>query len=137
MVALLEQGRRTDAAADIRTFSRVAKQVGQPLYAWYLPLWEGFEAHLSGDLDGLLRCAEEVARIGRQAESRNAETLAFVQELWVAVERLHAAEKLAELREQTGDLAELAPDGGVVLGLFPRSARRRTAGRRGAHGRGA
>ena len=74
---------------------RVAKQVGQPLYAWYIPLWEGFEAHLSGDLDGLLRCAEEVARIGRQAESRNAETLAYVQQLWVAVERLQAAGKLA------------------------------------------
>ena len=119
VVALLEEGRRTDAAADIRTFSRVAKQVGQPLYAWYLPLWEGFEAHLSGDLDGLLRCAEEVARIGRQAESRNAETLAFVQQLWVAVERLQAAAKLAELRKRIGDLAELTPDGGVVLGLFP------------------
>ncbi len=122
VVAHLEQGRRREASADMRSFERAAEALGQPLFAWYVPLWHGFDALLAGDLPAVERLSTEAARIGRQAESRNAETLAFVQGIWSAVADLRGAAKMAELShlfEVDAELGELSPDGGLMLGLFP------------------
>ena len=45
VVALLEQGRTAEAHDDMATFGRLSGRVGQPLYAWYVPLWP--EGHRS------------------------------------------------------------------------------------------
>lgn len=119
VISLLEQGRLRDAQEDMTTFGRVAGKLGQPLYAWLVPLWRGFEAHQAGDLVGLDRCADEVERIGQLGESLNARMMASVQRLWVFIERLRAAEKAHEMRAAVGELIELAPDGQSMVGLFP------------------
>ena len=119
VVALLEQGKLTAAQADMATFGRIAERVRQPGYSWYVPLWKGFLAHIAGDLDEMGRCSAEAARIGALAESRNAATLSFVQQLWLAFERMQAAGIRDQFAEVLADLGELAPDGGGLLDLFP------------------
>jgi tetratricopeptide (TPR) repeat protein len=119
VVALLEQGRVAEARDDMATFGRLSAQVGQPLYAWYVPLWRGYLAHASGDLDEMQRCTGEVARVGELAESTNARILSIVQRPWPHIERNEAHRFVDEMRELLDELAELAPDGGVMMGLYP------------------
>ena len=119
VVARLEQGDSAGAHEDMATFDRLARRVGQPLYSWFVPLWQGFESHAAGDLDELERCTAEVERIGALAESTNAHVLGIVQRSWLSIERLRAAAFVDEMRALMEELAALAPDGGVMFGLYP------------------
>ena len=119
VVARLEQGLSREAHDDMVTFARLAERVGQPLYSWFVPLWHGFEAHAAGDLDELERCTQEVERVGALAESTNAHVLGIVQHSWIAIERDRAELFLDEMRNLMDELASLAPDGGVMVGMYP------------------
>ena len=61
----------TRGAGGHARFARISDDLGQPLYAWYVPLWEGFTRPRAGDL-GIERFIAEVARIGagRRAATR-------------------------------------------------------------------
>ena len=120
VVARLECGQDRDAAADMREFGRVAEELRQPLYGWYVPLWRGYRAYVDGDLALLAACAAEVAATGELAGSRNAATLAIVQRMWLA----NAAGRLDGLLSEMGmmltTLPELQPDGNdLVIWLHP------------------
>ena len=78
VVAHWERGRMREAEADVREFGRLAERLGQPQYAWYVPLWRGVAAHLAGDLDTVARCADEVSAYAGPADSRNAHVLGVV-----------------------------------------------------------
>ena len=118
VVARLEQGRFREAREDMEAFGRLASQVRQPLYSWYVPLWQGFRAHLTGDLTRLDASRVEVERVGRMAGSRNAAALAFVQGMWLAIETRQLAGAIQGMSEVVEELGEIAPDGGTLLHLF-------------------
>ena len=119
VVALLEQGDILGAEADMTAFSRVADDLGQPGYSFYVPLWQGFRAHARGDLAEMESCIAEVRRLGERAGSRNAAVLAFVMEGWLSVERLTAHDSTPRMLQALGIVPELAPDGGGWLALYP------------------
>jgi hypothetical protein len=119
VVALLEQGDVLGAEADMTAFARVADDLGQPGYSFYVPLWQGFRAHARGDLAEMESCVAEVRRLGERAGSRNAVVLAFVMESWLAVETLSAHDATPRMLEALGIVPELAPDGGGWLAMYP------------------
>ncbi len=118
VVARWERGAMREAAADVSTFSALAERLGQPLYSWYVPLWRGLAAHLAGDLETMARCAEEVAVVGAQGDSHNAEVLAVVQGIWPLIERGLTQEAMRRITTAFGTLPELAPDGGSIIALY-------------------
>ena len=119
VVALLERGESAAAFADMERFATIADALGQPLYSWYVPLWRGFRAQLSGDVPAILAAAAEAREVGGRVGSRNAATLAYVQESWAAGEEGRMAELLPRMMEMFGILPELAPDGTFYMALFP------------------
>ncbi len=119
LVARLEQGRTADAQDDVATFGRLAERVGQPIYSWYVPLWKGYQAHAAGDLAEMERCTAEAARVGELGESTNARILTIVQRSWPHIERDEAPKFVGEMRQLLDELAAIAPDGGVLMGMFP------------------
>ncbi len=128
VVARWESGAMIGAEADVREFGRLAERLGQPQYAWYVPLWRGALAHLAGDLEALGECADEVTAYAGPADSRNAAVLGIVQRAWVRIERGETAESLAEIMAGFGEWFELAPDGGDLVALYhgqPREVRQR------------
>lgn len=119
MVAFLEVGDAAGAFADMDHFASLAGELGQPLYAWFVPLWQGFRAQLRGDVPTMLARAAEARAVGARAGSRNAAVLSHVQELWAAGEEDRLAEQLPVLLSVLGILPELSPDGTSSLAFFP------------------
>lgn len=118
VVARWERGAMREAEVDVRTFTALAARLGQPQYAWFVPLWRGLAAHLVGDLDLMTRCAEEVAVVGARGESHNAEVLSVVQGMWPLIERGRHREAMGRVTAAFGALPELAPDGGSIIALY-------------------
>ena len=75
VVALFELGDTTAVDAEIEAYARLAALIRQPLYAWYVPLWQATRALMRGQLAEAARLAEDVRSIGLQAESENAAIL--------------------------------------------------------------
>ena len=101
--ALLECGDVTAADAEVRAFDGRLAVVGQPLYAWYVPLWRAARARAAGgdrEADALL---DEAAAAGERADSFNAHMLVGVAR-WLAL--VAAGEGESQLRVMT--------DGGFV-----------------------
>ena len=118
VVARWESGSMVEAEADVREFGRLAGRLGQPSYAWYVPLWRGAAAHLAGDLETVRRCADEVTAYAGPADSRNAAVLGIVQRAWSRIERGETAETMVEIIAAFGEWFELAPDGGDLVALY-------------------
>ncbi|MER7245101.1 AAA family ATPase [Kribbella sp. NPDC000426] len=77
VVALLEQGRFTDADVQIAAFARAVLPLRLPLYSWLVPIWKGMRALMSGRLDETETCIAEATRLGEDAESVNAPLMVF------------------------------------------------------------
>jgi len=77
-VALLEAGDLVGAKDEMAAFGRRAEELGNPLYRWYVPLWQGMWALAEGDIERALRLSDEAAAIGREAGSVNAQLLSVV-----------------------------------------------------------
>ena len=119
VVARLEQGDVSGAQADMRTFGGIAEPLRQPLYSWYVPLWQGYVAQLRGDFDEVLRCADEAARIGALVDSRNAVALSLTQRTWVHIER-GEHDRLKDLVDQIfAEIPEMAPAEASTYATFP------------------
>lgn len=82
IVALLEIGDLGAADVSIGRFALIAEQLHQPLYRWYVPLWQGMRALMRGDLIAAARHCADAEQIGAQAASSNAVALTFTQ-WWV------------------------------------------------------
>jgi tetratricopeptide (TPR) repeat protein len=89
IVARLERGDADGAAADVRDYRSVAAALGQPVYAWYVPLWTAALAFARGDLEEAAAAVDEAERVGARAGSSNAQVL-------VTSHRWSAAAELAD-----------------------------------------
>ncbi len=118
VVARWERGAMREADADVRDFTALAERLGQPQYAWYVPLWRGVAAQVAGDLDAMARRADEVTAYAGPADSRNAWVLGVVQRAWTLIERGSTAEMMTEILATFTEFIELAPDGGGVVALY-------------------
>ena len=77
LVADLERGDVARVDAGIVAYARAADQLRQPLYSWYVPVWRGMRALMSGDIAEAERRADEAEAIGHRAGSDNARLLAL------------------------------------------------------------
>ncbi len=86
-VARLESGDLAGTEEDTNAFARRAVALGNPLYSWYVPLWQAQLALVAGDVDAADRLIAEVGRLGRAGGSTNAPMLATVARLGIAWQR--------------------------------------------------
>ena len=77
VVALLEQGRFTEADVQIAAFARAVLPLRLPLYSWLVPIWKGMRALMSGRLEEAETCIAEATRLGEEADSVNARLMVF------------------------------------------------------------
>jgi len=100
VVALLESGDIAAVDTEIDRFELVANGMGQPLYQWYVPLWRGMRALMSGQLDAARAQQRQAATIGERAGSHNAALNAEVL-AWNALRQEgRAQEAVDRLRQQ-------------------------------------
>ncbi|MFF1867401.1 ATP-binding protein [Kitasatospora herbaricolor] len=112
VVALLELGRVAEAEQEVPAFEITATALGQPLHAWYVPLWQGMRALLEGRFEDCRDALDRVAALGRRAGSENAELLAATQR-WCLLADTSDREGIRSLAERLSLLD-------VSLGLWPR-----------------
>ena len=112
-VALLELGDVQAFDAEVDAFARGAAALRRPLYDWYVPLWRGARALMSGDLDAVEALLEDTERIGAAAGSDNALLLAAVQRWWMLTERDDTSGALAVVKLAV-ESSPVPPVGGQV-----------------------
>jgi len=72
LVALLEVGDITAADAEARAYAVTAAGLRQPLYGWYVPLWQAMRALSEGRIGDCEAYIVDAERLGRSAGSGNA-----------------------------------------------------------------
>ncbi|HZQ86356.1 MAG TPA: AAA family ATPase [Acidimicrobiales bacterium] len=77
LVAMLESGDLAGVDTEIRSYERITDRLRLPLFSWPVPLWKGMRALMQGDVDTAFARADEVAALGEQADSANANVMAF------------------------------------------------------------
>jgi tetratricopeptide (TPR) repeat protein len=82
VVALMERGDWPAVDAEIEAFARTSERLMLPLYSWYVPLWRGARALMSGDFEAAARYADETGEIGRRAGSANAALMVMTLRMW-------------------------------------------------------
>lgn len=115
VVALSESGRMGEADDEIAAFERVALARGDPLFAWYVPLWRGMRALSRGDLAGAERWADEAETTGAAGGSANAGILSDILRLVILVERRSADLPDRYQRAAMKDRTLLGPNGVPML----------------------
>lgn len=95
IAALLELGEMSEADAQIGLFSASADVLREPLYRWYVPLWRGMRALMSGQVEASAASCAEAEELGAIAGSTNAAMLTLTQR-WV---RLRVEGRLTEAAE--------------------------------------
>lgn len=101
IAALLELGEMADVDAQIGMFSASADAIREPLYRWYVPLWRGMRALMSGRVEESTALCAEADTLGAMAGSVNAAMLTLTQR-WV---RLRVEGRLTEAAELLDDYA--------------------------------
>lgn len=101
IAALLELGEMAGADAQIGMFSASADALREPLYRWYVPLWRGMRALMSGRVEECAALCAEAEALGAMADSVNATMLTLTQR-WV---RLRAEGRLTEAAELVDEKA--------------------------------
>jgi hypothetical protein len=108
LVACIERGDLGAAETHATAYERVARRLGIPLYGWLPEIWRGMRALLVGDVAGALRHAEAADRIGRQADSFNAELMVFTLRLQAHLDRNTPQDFVATARDA---LDRIVPSG--------------------------
>ena len=106
--ARLELGDLIGVDADLAAYARIADRLRSPTYGWLVPLWRGMRAVLDGDLDGRAAVRRRGGRARREAQSANAEMMAWTLR-W----------RIARLRKDVAQLARAARPDGAVGGELP------------------
>jgi hypothetical protein len=110
----MERGDWPAVDTEIEAFARTAERVMLPLYSWYVPLWRGARALMSGDFETAARCADEAETIGRRAGSANAELMVFTLRMWTH----RTADVLpASFAAEVDAVSKLVQDSPVALGM--------------------
>jgi tetratricopeptide (TPR) repeat protein len=111
VVALLEAGRTDDVDSEIAAFASSVERVGQPVYSWYVPLWQAMRACMEGHFEVAARLRASAGSIGAAAHSQNALLLVENQRAML----------LCELRDPSDtvtffeDLLERFPDYSIMV----------------------
>ncbi len=87
IVADLEVGDLAAVDHDIAAFARLADQLRQPLISWYVPLFRGMRALLTGDLDRAEQHHADVVAAAAETQSPNAAMLAMTLGLGIDLAR--------------------------------------------------
>jgi len=90
VVALLELRSIEAMQVEMAAFARSAERLDDPLYGWYVPLWQAMRAYADGRIDDALRLADQAAELGRSAGSLNVELLRLTIALFAAIDRRDA-----------------------------------------------
>ncbi|MEI8408548.1 MULTISPECIES: ATP-binding protein [unclassified Kribbella] len=114
LVALMERGDWPAVDAEIDAFARTADRLMLPLYSWYIPLWRGARALMSGDFETAARYADEAEAIGRRAGSANATLMVFTLRLW---SHRTAGVLPASCAAEADAIIKLVYDAPVALGM--------------------
>jgi hypothetical protein len=118
LVALLETGAIADWDTDARAYRVAAEALGHPLYLWYVPLWRGMRALLTGRFADCRDALSAASDIGQRAGSGNADLLVATQRWCLAAETADAAELGQLLRElESADLGGVWPQVSSALAL--------------------
>ncbi|MET0902798.1 MAG: AAA family ATPase [Acidimicrobiales bacterium] len=86
VVALFENLRFAEVDLEIERYARASDALGDPLYAWYAPLWRAARALGKGELVDARRWADEAAAVGGQGGSQNSALLGMVFDFMVGIE---------------------------------------------------
>lgn len=106
VVALLELRDLVGFDAEVAAFARGAERLGDPLYAWYVPLWQAMRAHAEGRLDDGEALARQARSIGESGGSTNAPMLERVVAMCTASDR----SDVAALDAAWGDMVAAHPE---------------------------
>jgi len=87
VVALLELRSIEALQAEMMAFARGAERLEDPLYGWYVPLWQAMRAYADGRIDDALGLADQAGELGRSAGSLNAELLRLTIAVFAAIDR--------------------------------------------------
>jgi hypothetical protein len=136
LVAHLELADLAAVDAEIAAFGRTAEAIRQPRYAWYVPLWLGMRALMSGRLEEAGRRLAQAEALGSEATSANAAMLTSVQRWWLLIETGRSAEQADLIARLADQVEELGPTGVVSLALSDAAAGREAAARRRLDGLG-
>lgn len=128
LVALAEIGDIEGVDAEIRDFAALSDVVGQPLYDWYVPLWRGMRALMSGRIDECRRRIDEAAASGCSVGSRNAYLLTVTLR-WCLLSETADPTGIAALGEELGIDDEPAVWASVAVGLIAAETERTTEAR--------
>ncbi|MFI6832606.1 ATP-binding protein [Kribbella sp. NPDC050241] len=115
LVALMERGDWPEVDAEIDAFARTANRLMLPLYSWYVPLWRGARALMSGDLETATRYADETEAIGRRAGSANAALMVFTLRMWT---HRTAGVLPADFVDDIDAAVKTASESSVALGML-------------------
>ena len=114
LVALMERGDWPAVDAEIDAFARTSDRLMVPLYSWYVPLWRGARALMSGDFETAVRSADEAEAIGRRAGSANAGLMVFTLRMWT---HRTAGVVPASFAAEADALIKLVHESPVALGM--------------------
>jgi tetratricopeptide (TPR) repeat protein len=116
LVASLELGDVGAADEDRVRFGQIADDLGQLIYRWYPPIWQGMRALMLGDLEDASRCHALAEQLGAEAHSDNAFLLAFTQ--WWMIKRYEG--RFAEVAEATRSAAGFVPGATALVSGWSR-----------------
>jgi AAA ATPase domain len=136
LVAHLELADLAAVDVEIAAFARTADAIRQPLYAWYVPLWRGMRALMSGQLEETGRWLARAEALGAQATSANAAMLTGVQRWWLLIETGRSVEQADLLARLADQVEDLGATGAVSLALGDAVAGHKAVARRRLEGLG-
>ena len=87
VVALLELRDLVAFDTEVSAYAQAAERLADPLYNWYVPLWEAMRAHADGRLDEAIRLGDQARGIGVSGGSSNADILRLVVGAFVELDR--------------------------------------------------
>jgi hypothetical protein len=96
LVALLEMGDVVGADAQAQAYAVTAAGPRQPLYSWYVPMWQAMRALSEGRIADCEAGLADAERLGRSAGSDNAHALVLTAR-WCLLTELDDQAGLAEL----------------------------------------
>ena len=108
LVSLLEAGRIDEFDAEVAAFASGAERLGQPVYSWYVPLWQAMRAAMDGHFDAAERLRVAASAIGATANSENALMLVSSQRALLQCELRESEEAVTffvEILERFPDYA--------------------------------
>lgn len=111
LVSLLEAGRIDEFDAEVAAFASSAERVGQPVYSWYVPLWQAMRAAMDGHFDAAERLRVTASAIGATANSENALMLVASQRALLQCETRDSEEAVAFFEE----ILERFPDYAIMV----------------------